>query len=504
MKFRIDRTALAKLSGEEKKQAELAIREIEERREEDPLAFYEPHDKQRAFHGFTSKIKFLSGGNQSGKTTAGLADDVIQAVDREALPEHLKQYKKFEAPFLCRIMAESFPVLETALIVKLQELLPKDHLLGGTWRSAYEKDLRVLHFKNGSKFFFQTYEMDVKKMGSATLDRVHYDEEPPLAVFNECRMRVMVRGGDQLFTQTPVQGMSWTYEALWQNRGTEVSERVWKGQDIETVVVHMEDNPAMSPDEIEIALAGMSEEEKAARREGRYVALHGLIYPDFRDRRRGALCSHVVPEAPIPENVNVVVGIDPGYRHPAAIVWLYLTPDDTMVAFEAQRYEKFSARQVCEQIVRINDLYGVTPLYYVIDPSARNKNHETGRSLQMEYADNGIVTIAGQNDWKAGTNRVRERLQTDRLFVRANNPELVDEFKSYRHKKPPRSGEDTREGPVKVGDDLMDALRYAVMSRPYLPDELQHRDETSLQRMLREDVESYSQPPVELALSQFA
>jgi phage terminase large subunit-like protein len=498
MRFKIDRAALSRLTGEEKKLAEAAIREIEERREQDPLAFYEPHDKQQAFHSFTSRIKFLSGGNQSGKTTAGLADDVIQAIDRDALPEHLRQYKKFEAPFLCRIMAESFPVLETTLIQKLQELLPKDQLVGGSWRSAYEKDLRVLHFKNGSKFFFQTYEMDVKKMGGATLDRVHYDEEPPLAVFNECRMRVAVREGDQLFTQTPVQGLSWTYDALWQKRGTEVSERVWKGDGIETVVVRMEDNPSMTAEAIELAVAGMSEEEKAARKEGRYVALHGLIYGDFREDR------HVVPERPIPENCNVVVGIDPGYKHPAGVVWIYLTPDDTMVAFEAQRFSQNTARQVCERIHQINDQYEVSPLYYVIDPSARNHNHETGRSLQMEYADNGIVTIAGQNAQKAGFNRVRERLQKDTFFVRANCVDLIDEFKSYRWKKPPRSGEDTREAPVKLGDDQMDALRYAVMSRPYVPEDTFRSDETALQRMLREDIESYSSQPVEVALSQFA
>jgi hypothetical protein len=36
-----------------------------------------------------------------------------------------------------------------------------------------------LYFKNGSKFQFLTAEQDVDKHAGQTLDRVHFDEEPP-------------------------------------------------------------------------------------------------------------------------------------------------------------------------------------------------------------------------------------------------------------------------------------------------------------------------------------
>lgn len=405
------------------------------------------------------------------------------------MPEHLRPFKKFQPPFLCRIMAESFPVLETTMIEKLQQLLPVDQLLGKSWKSAYERDLRVLHFANGSKFFFMTYEQEVRKMGGASIDRVHFDEEPPLAVFNECRLRVMARSGDLVFTMTPVFGLTWTFDALWKNRGDQIAKDVFRGKDIEVVTVDMDDNPALSPKDIEIALQGMSEEERAARKEGRFVALHGLIYGDFKRE------THVVPERPIPENVNVVVGIDPGMRHAAAVAWVYLTPDDTMVAFHEGYFHDMTAKQVCEEIHKTNAALGIHPLYYVIDPAARNKEHQTGRSTQMEYADNGIVTIAGQNSVTAGINRVRERFQTDRLFVQANCTHLIDELQKYRWKQPPRSGEETREAPVKKDDHLMDALRYAVMSRPYLPETSVERNETQLQRLMREDLERHSGNP---------
>lgn len=488
MRLVIDKEALKALTPRKRVEAEDALRELEYKYQHDPLAFYQPHVKQRLFHAFTTLMKCFLGGNQSGKSTAGLADDVIQAVDLECLPPHLRGYKKFEPPFLCRIMAPSFPVLETTLYEKLQELLPKDQLMGGSWKTAFDKNLRVLNFVNGSKFFFQTYEMDVAKMGGATLDRVHFDEEPPWRVFNECRMRVAVRGGDLLFTMTPVEGLTWTYDMLWKKRGEEVAPDSFRGEEVEVVTVDMADNPALTPQAIEAALAGMSKEERTARKEGRFVALHGLIYADFDVER------HRVPEAPVPENVNVVVGIDPGLRNRAAVVWVYLRGDDQMVVFQEGYYEDMTARQVCEQIHKVNADLGVSPLYYVIDPSARNKNHQTGRSDQMEYADNGIVTIAGQNSVTAGINRIRERFQNDRLYIQKHCSFLLDELQKYRWKQPPRTGEDGREAPVKKDDHLCDALRYAVMSRPYLPEYELITTETPLIRAMREDQERFASP----------
>lgn len=492
MKLRIDKEAIAALPEAQRLEAEKAIEAIAYARENNPLAFYKPHVKQRALHSFVSQTKAFYGGNQSGKTWCGLADDIIQAIDRDAVPKHLLSYKKFEPPFLCRIMAESFPVLENALLQKLQELLPKEQLMGGSWGStegspgAYDKNARVLHFANESKFFFNTYEQEVRKLGAATLDRVHFDEEPPLAHFNECRLRVMVRGGDLIFTMTPLFGLSWTFDQQWQKRGEETAEDVYPGDDLSIVTADMEDNPTLGAREIELALVGMSAEEKVARKEGRHVALHGLIFADFKASGEG---SHVVPQRPIPENVNIVVGIDVGMRHPAAVVWVYLTPDDTMVVFEAQRFSGMTAAQVCKRILEINEAYGINPLYYVIDPNARNKEHQTGRSTQMEYADNGIVTIAGQNSVPAGINRVRERFQKDTLFVQSHCVEMIDELQKYRWKKPPRSEEATTEKPVKKDDDLADALRYAVMSRPYLPNEVIEDNRDPMLKLMQEDME---------------
>lgn len=490
--LKLDRNAIDALSPKKKELIYGAIQELDRKRELDPLSLYLPHQKQHIFHQFVGVFRkpvvCFFGGNQSGKTTCGLADDLIQALDREDLPSHLLDYKRFEPPFLCRIMAPSFPVLETTLYEKLREMIPPHVLVGDAWSKAFDKNTRVLYFKNGSRFFFQTYEMDVAKMGGATLDRIHYDEEPPERARNECRIRVMARGGDEIFTMTPVEGLTWSYDEIWKNRGEEVMEDVFVGENVATVTVDMDDNPALTEQGKNLALAGLSKAERRARKEGKFVALHGLVYEGFRRER------HVIPEMGlIPEHANVVVGLDPGIRNKAAVVWLYLTADDQMVVFCEGYFDGMTVAEVARRIHAANSMYNVKPLYYVIDPASRNKEHQTGRSDQMEYADHGIVAIAGQNAVPAGINRIKERLESDKLFITDNCVHLLNELTHYRWKQPPRSGEDGPQKPVKKDDHLLDALRYAVMSRPYLPDYPTSGDpETELQRMMREDREGGS------------
>lgn len=485
--FTIKEEEIARLPPEARDRIYKGLRELDYKLENDPLSLYFPHGKQRIFHRFRTPVRCFFGGNQSGKTTCGLADDLIQALDAEDLPEHLRRYKTFEPPFLCRIMAPSFPVLETTLYQKLQEMIPPHTLVGGSWSRAFDKNTRVLHFANGSKFFFQTYEMDVAKMGGATLDRVHYDEEPPLAARNECRLRVMARGGDEIFTMTPVEGLTWTYNMFWQERGIpRADETVFLSPDVSIVVVDMDDNPALGENQKRLALQGLSSEERQARKEGKFVALHGLIYQEFRTEE------HVIPELgpdDLPSNVNVVVGIDPGIRNKCAVVWGFLSRDDDLTIFQEGYFEGYSVRQVAEAIHAINALYEIAPLYYVIDPAARNKAHQTGRSDQMEYADHGIITIAGQNSVTAGINRIKERFESKRIHVTDNCSHLIDELQTYRWKQPPRSGEDGAQKPVKKDDHLMDALRYLVASRPYLPEDLPPDNETELEKVMREDRE---------------
>lgn len=423
--------------------------------------------------------------SNSGKTTASTIDSIVQAIDETAVPEHLKPYKKFRPPFRCWIAGNTREVVETVIFQKLQEWMPKDQLVGGDWSRAYDKQLHTLHFKNGSAFAFRTYEQEVDKWGGASVDRVVFDEEPPPGHFGEGRIRTMARGGDLVFSFTPTNGLSHMYE--WMAPYIEKADRnsgQFEGNNMGLVIVEMDDNPALSEEEKEMAMVGFSKEERLARKHGRFVALHGLIYSDFDPD------THIVPALDaLPENVNVYVGIDPGIRHACGVLWTYMDTDNRLVVFDEGYFKDMTIPQVCEQIHSTNARWGVRPLMTVIDPAARNRASQTGRSDQMAFADHGVMSIAGQNDVAAGINQVKLRLEENSLFIADNCENLIREIKRYRWQKPGRTEHESPDRPVKKDDHLLDPLRYVCMARPYAKRVEAVRDETPEQRWLREDQE---------------
>ena len=464
--LQIDREKIGLLPDDQRRQALELLRAYEEQLKNNPLIGYRPHPKQATFHSSTQRIKGFMGGNRSGKTTAGILDDLIQACDESAVPDHLKLYKRWQPPFYCRIVVPGFDMLEGVTFQALRDWAPRDQLIGNRFDKAYEKSTRIMRFKNGSWFDFRTFEQDVDKFVGAALHRIHYDEEPPFEIRQASKMRLADYRGDEVFTMTPEKGMTWMYDTIYEPW---TKHKLANGQ---LVIVDIEDNPYISKEGVREALEGYSKEELEAHKRGRFVHYHGMIYDDFSRN------FHVIPEIPeIPPASRVYVGIDPGMRHMAAVVWTYLNPEDTLVQFDELALQGHTVAQVARAIKEINMKWGqrteqgsVVPLqpdWYVIDPSARNIVHQTGRSDQMEFTDHGIVTILGQNSVTAGINRVKERLQAKRLLLTANCQQTIDQFRKYRWATPNRTEDDPKEKPVKTDDHLLDALRYVVASRPY-------------------------------------
>lgn len=480
--FTIDTKALASLSDDKQLLARQLLVELEAHRRSNPLMFFQPHPKQNELMACHLPIRAFLGGNRSGKTTAGVVDDLIQAVDASCLPEHLLRFKKFEPPFFCRIMAPDFTgTMEGVIFEKIRQLCPKGQLRGGGWDAAYDKQRRMLWFENGSWFQFMSYEQDRDKLGGAALHRVHYDEEPPEAHRVESQFRLIDFSGDELFTMTPLMGMSWMFERIY--------EPFKKGLMPEALVIEvdMDDNPHLDEDTKRRALLGLSPEERSARKSGRFVHFAGLIFSEF------SVVEHVVPQlSVVPDDHLVIVGIDPGFRHMAAAVFCAVSPEGVWTVFDEVALQGRTVREVAEEVLMRNVRWGRQPRWYVIDPAARNTSAQTGRSDQMEYADHGLVTIVGQNSVTAGLSRIKGLLSVGELFVAANCVVTIDQFRKYRWQSGKRLEGDQRESPLKKDDHLLDALRYAVMSRPRAVDRVADDVRSRTVRLLEKDMGSIS------------
>jgi phage terminase large subunit-like protein len=461
--FEINWDELAKLPESEQALFHKKLAAAQRHIERNPLEAYVPHRKQILFHSSKARWRLFLGGNRSGKTTASLADDIIQAVDEDCLPDHLKPYKRWTPPFACRIVAPKFNESHVRVTFpKLRELLPRDQLLGGSWDKAFSKQERVLSFKNGSWFQFMTFEQDLDAFMGAKLERIHFDEEPQdFEMFRVNRQRLIDTEGDFILSMTPENGLSWSYERFWEPvEAHETEQGVYASEDIGIVQVDIRENPHLNPKEIALVSEGLTQEEQAALLSGRFIHLQGLVYGEFRDE------THVIDpiDSSFLKDKTVVVTVDPGLRR-AGVLFTAYDDDNDMVAFdELYPTEPDSLPEnLVKAIRRREKFWGITGAQYLIDPAVRIRSLQNAESLQSAFIQAGLPAMPAQNDLEAGVFEVKRRLQHGGLLITRNCQNLLWERKRYRIKPT----DDGSFQDVNRDNHLVDCLRYSALSRPW-------------------------------------
>ena len=452
--MRINRERLEALPPRERKEMEGLLRQMAELREEDPLQFFRPHSEpQRRFMESRSPITAAFAGNQFGKSVALTVKALCQHVPTDGLPEHMRGYKlagKF-SPVVGWFLCPSFKALETFVLPTFREWAPKAYLLGGRWDRAWDKTNRVLRFKDGGEIHVFTYEMEASKLVGARVDYVAYDEPPPEQHRGEALMRLVARGGFEMFAMTPVNisggGIGWVYRELWKRRGD---------RDKTVITASIHDNPTLDKETVARVLSNYADEERRAREFGEFVHIGGMVYQGGFER---VLCDP--PSRDHVRKWDVVVGIDPGLKN-AAFVWVGFDQDNVAYVFDELLLNERTPRDYVDGIREVNGKWGLRedPLY-IIDPSARNRSLINRESVEGELQRLGLYAMPGQNQVEAGVQQARLRIQQKGLYVSTGCVGLRGEADEYRMEERP----DGEFRVVKENDHRLDALRYCLMSR---------------------------------------
>jgi hypothetical protein len=232
----------------------------------------------------------------------------------------------------------------------------------------------------------------------------------------------------------------------------------------------MEDNPYNSQEAIDKFVARLTEDEKRMRLHGEFVHLGGMFYEEFSDR-------HVVD--PItPDHLKgqeIVVGIDPG-RERTGVVWLAFDKDNAAVVFDEFNPGKEAVvPDVAAEIKRRNLAWDIQDAIYVIDPSSRNTTAINADAVEAAYARAEIYCQRGQNDRAAGILEIKRRLQdaepngtpAPSLTFTRNCGQTVKQMREYRRDLKKADEWAAVAQTMTTRFDLIDAVRYAVMSRTW-------------------------------------
>lgn len=455
---------------------------------------------QKAFHEIDTPYGAFMAGNRAGKSHAGVADDAIQTLPPEFLPPWLLPYKRwgFEDEVYVRVIGPDLANwLAKVMLPKIRKLLPAAALWKGSFDRAYDGRERKLRFANGSWWDFLTHDMELDAFAGADLDRAHFDEEPEgepgRERYEETLGRLVDRDGEVRWTLTPLLGLSFATQELM------VDEEPRWDEECRVVMGDIDHNPHLSDEGRRRFLARLAKDplRLQARKSGRPVHFAGRIYDEFRDDE------HIVPDRDPPRAqtpagpgaliVPLYASIDPGINkdHQMALVMAFVEQlSDGRELLEIFHTHKFANGVVADMATHFHSVLAALDArtrWNIIDPAAQNRNAVTGRSIQWEFQQHKVQTILGQNARIAGFNAVKERLAPKdpagnllppTLVVQASCTDLIDEIKTYRWKKPKGQRQDApRAEPIKINDDLVDAMRYLVMS---LPQKGRHVDESDL------------------------
>lgn len=426
---------------------------------------YEPHAKQKRFHGSDKKMRLYIGGNRSGKTTGGIVEDVWWLTGK-----HPYIVTPRNRPVAGRIVSVDFANgVNKIIIPQLKQWVPPSQLRGGSWYSAYDAKERVLNFENGSFVELMSYDQDLDKFAGTSRDFVHYDEEPPNDIYTECQARLIDRKGRSWITMTPVEGMTWIYDVIYQP-GIVGDPRV------DVIEVDMAENPYLDEEEIEDYLGSLDEDTRQARGHGKFVQIGGLVYKQFRPN------IHVIEPVDIkkfldPRKYKWYMSLDHGYNNPTAVLWHAVDINNNVITFDEHYMAEKTIDFHSEEIKRHEKEHGRTPDIRVCDPALKQRQATTGTSIQTEYAIRGIGMIDGDNDMNTGIAKVNQYLEVDskghtHWHITRNCVNLIREIQRLRWKTWATKKQQNQNNPYdqihKKDDHACDSARYFFSFVPEL------------------------------------
>lgn len=418
----------------------------------DPLPYQDDLSRNQAL------IRAIIGGNRTGKTEWGAHETFWFITGTHP-------YRALVPPIEAWVATPSFDIQLEATQPKLLKYLKQEDIQNVEYLRG--NIMSRIHLKNGTDVAFKSYEQGSEKFQSAGKRLIWFDEEPPHDIWNECLVRQ--EAGiplDIILTMTPVNGMTWVYDELWQQaaaKGIAIKTPSWR------------DNWHLTTDQTNNMRTQLTAEELEVREMGHFVRKVGLVLPWWRRD------IHLVDLSTFnPQGCTVWVGIDFGFTSSALAVVFVAIKGEELYLFDGI----YAYGMTTDVLARtIKEKLGKTFVNGWVGDSAQAEDLAELRKYGIPV--NGVkkeVSTIKENwdDFRA--RRLKEMGQVNpltnrpRLFVAQHLSAAVDgrecnwfanEAENLRWKTI-RTADGSQARPI-WGDghkDAIDALSYVIVSLP--------------------------------------
>lgn len=198
----------------------------------------------------------------------------------------------------------------------------------------------------------------------------------------------------------------------------------------------------------------------------------GLVYSSFNYN------THVIEPKMFDRDDPLFIGIDVGWNHPTAVVFLIRDSEDRYCVVDEIYAREKTPAQIAQMIK--DKTKGLSRYcaqgtefetkFMVIDPASRQSRMESeGRSIFDQLTECGLSMELANNDVMGGLALVTEFLNTEiegakKLQIFSTCENVINEFGMYRWAVDTQGNK--KDMVDKINDDAMDALRYILYTRP--------------------------------------
>jgi phage terminase large subunit-like protein len=521
----------------------------------------EPFIRIKNKRGRMPRTRLFESGNQVGKTSIGVAEDIAHAMGfRPWLEKDDPDYKiNVRVPnngiVGCEVAGQT---LAQRIEPEFMSLIPE---YCGIMTSRYSdgsiKSITIANDFNGkpcgSTIHFRSYVQPAESYEGTVLDWIHFDEPPPQAILTAATRGLMSTNGPSWYTMTPLKE-AYIYDLLslhgFNNGGEDQEIAVFRGSTWDNcqdwcrqcdVTIPENDPERLQPGQVRpvdncpkcgqvmgfLPRAGIENylkkitdpDEREAREEGKWKHLSGLVYKEL-DREK-----HIYTDFPIPSDWMRIEAVDPADARPTRWIFGAVSPEDIMVnGKQANRiywYDYLLASGSIESIARQVKVKRAEhnyrePAMVIIDvkfAAAHKPLHgETFSSWEEKLSDAGInkmvMSRSNPGDVSLGHKAVKEYLADHFSMVRGTAfPGMMFAREGCKGDMGPTQSmfnyqwEDGKDKPQEQYKDFPDTIRYAALEQPVYARPVPELDQEFARMILNREASKPEPNPMYLGLS---
>jgi len=348
------------------------------------LALYKPVDEiQSNFHTSMAPIRWLMGGNQSGKTHTNMID-LAQLV----LNVHPTRIISKGLHWAC---IESWEQVRDILWAdNLKKFIPKHHILH--IRYGQERVPKRLILKNGHTIEFKAFNQGRGLFQGRAINSCYCDEQCLHdfdGIFREIQSRLVTLNGTLSWSMTPIVPQA------------SLEDRILELPDTDEVFyADLNSNRKsrggyVSDERVDALIAEWPDEIKETRIKGHFASFYGAVYKGFNRQ------IHVIPPMKIPDNWTLYRGFDFGFTNPFVCLWLAQDKDKNWYVYR----EYYKSKTGIHEHIKNVKAYSNNEKY--LENFADPENAED----RAEMHKCGILTKKARKEVARGIETVQSKLK---------------------------------------------------------------------------------------------